>query len=204
MDDLQRFLERLASAAPTPGGGSAAALAAAAAAALLAMVTRLAAKRHPSRRDTVDRLLPSAESLLDAMCAAARDDALAYSLVLDAYRLPKGNREELRARARAIHEALEGAAAVPSSVGHAANRLLRQCEETAEIAPPFAASDLAVAVHLAWAALQGAVENVRANRRALRDLSARTRLEEDAEALLVEGRRAYEDAIRATSALTNR
>ena len=147
MDDLQRFLERLASAAPTPGGGSAAALAAAAAA-LLAMVTRLAAKRHPSRRDTVDRLLPSAESLLDAMCAAARDDALAYSLVLDAYRLPKGNREELRARARAIHEALEGAAAVPSSVGHAANRLLRQCEETAEIAPPFAASDLAVAVHL--------------------------------------------------------
>jgi formiminotetrahydrofolate cyclodeaminase len=81
---------------------------------------------------------------------------------------------------------------------------LRLASTISATAPRPAASDLAVAVHLAWAALQGAAENILINARAIRDPTVTRRLEEATATLRRRGRVAYRAARRGVDAINSR
>lgn len=174
-ETLDGFLEALASAAPAPGGGAAAAVQVALGAALVSMVTNLTigkpryAEHEPvmlTARAEADRLRGEALALADA-------DAVAFTAVTDAYRLPKETAEEKAARSAAIQRALVGAADVPLRTAAAAAEVVGLCQRILDGANVNVLSDVAVAAASARAALDSAAINVRVNLASMSDAATR-------------------------------
>ncbi|HXE74637.1 MAG TPA: glutamate formimidoyltransferase [Candidatus Xenobia bacterium] len=165
------LLSAVAAPTPAPGGGSCAALAGALAASLGEMVARLSAKKK--------NLAPHSGSLLKladefaarrAQLQGAIDrDAASFEAVMSAMKLPKDTDKEKQARAQAIEEATQRATEVPLEVAEAAVAVLDALTQLAPLSAPAMASDLKTGQHLATAALQGALENVRINVDAIQD-----------------------------------
>jgi len=179
---LTEFLERLASADPTPGGGAASAIAAAAAASLLSMVARLSSGKGGD--DTLlARLVALGDTERAAMVELANRDAVAFETVMQAMRLPKGTDVERERRQAAIQQALRGASDVPLEVASRGVTLLEASTALAGAGSLSAVSDVAVAALLAHAAVHGALFNVRINLRSIKDASYSARTAERARAL---------------------
>jgi glutamate formiminotransferase/formiminotetrahydrofolate cyclodeaminase len=181
---LDRWLEELASDTPVPGGGSAAALAGAVAAALVAMVARLTTGRKAYARveDRIAAIRAEADALRAQLRRLADDDAAAYDRVREAYRIPKDD----AGRARAVDQALLGAAHTPLQTARGARRLIALADEIAATGNQNARSDAKVGAALARAALAGAVENVRVNVALLSEPALGRVLREEAERLAQE------------------
>lgn len=200
------LLERIAASAPAPGGGSAAALAGALAAALAQMIVAVTSGRKgfEDAEELLSQQARETSELCSRLEAAADADAEAYNQVSAAYRLPRADDEQKRARAAAIQQALKKASDVPLATAEC-------CLQAAEVAlallrtgNPNAASDAGVAVLLATAALEGAALNVATNLETIRDdayvsdrRSAVHRLLERAAALRAEMRAELADRISA-------
>jgi glutamate formiminotransferase len=185
------FLDAVAEPTPTPGGGSAAALAGALAAALGHMVAKLSAskKAHAEHAEALERHAAELARLRGQLQGAIERDAASYDSVLAAYRLPKSSDAEKQARDAAIERAHQGATEVPLEVAAAAGRVLEHLAQLGTISSPNMASDLKTGVHLAKAALRGALENVKINLDGIRDAGFRERARHQAaemEARLVE------------------
>jgi glutamate formiminotransferase / formiminotetrahydrofolate cyclodeaminase len=159
------FVNALAGETATPGGGSASALAGALAAALAEMVCRLTLRRasFASHHQTVEAHLARLAGLRDRLLDNVDRDARSYEAVLAALKLPKSTESERTRRQQAIEEASKSAAMVPLETADLAAQTARVVDTLRGITIPQAASDLAVALHLANAAERGAVENVRVN-----------------------------------------
>lgn len=165
MPTLSEFLDSVADSTPTPGGGSASALAGALAAALVSMVAGLTRnkKGFESCRDEMLRIRAEADSYRHILETAIAEDSRAYRLVLDAYRLPKGSEEEKKTRAERIQESLLKATEPPLLTAETSLRVMELCLSAVTRGNPSAVTDTAVGAHLAYAALQGAILNVRVN-----------------------------------------
>jgi len=170
MKDLTigHFLEQLASSDPTPGGGSAAALAGAMAAALVAMVARLSQGKGGDD-EAFARTVHWAERARETLSGLAEQDAQAFDGVMRAMRMPRGTELEKRARTEASQQALRGAADVPLQVMRAVLDVLRETPVLARSGNLNAVSDVAVAVLLGYAAVHGALHNVRINLASIKD-----------------------------------
>ncbi len=170
-DLAKGFVEAVAADTPTPGGGSASALAGAMAAALGEMVCGITLKKktlaahHPAVQESRERLARLRHQLMEAVDR----DAASYESVLAAFRLPKSTETEQALRAVAVESASKEAAEVPLETAKLAGEVARLVDSLRAITAPQAASDLVVAQHLAGAALQGAVANVRANLPSIKD-----------------------------------
>ena len=164
---LDGWIDDLAGGAPVPGGGSAAALAGTLAAALVAMVARLTIGRqaYAAVEERATDVLAEAERLRGELRRLVDDDAVAYTGVSRAYKIPKDD----HARAKAIDQALLGAAAVPLTVANVAAMVVKLAHEMGEMGNKNARSDARVAEGLARAAIAGALENVRVNVESLSD-----------------------------------
>ncbi|MEW5916486.1 MAG: glutamate formimidoyltransferase, partial [Gemmatimonadota bacterium] len=105
------FTASVASPTPAPGGGSVAAHAAALGAALVQMVAGLTIgrKKYAAVEPEMQQVRDAAEKLVTKLQALVREDADAYTVVTDAYKLPK----EAPERAAKIDASLIGAAIVP-------------------------------------------------------------------------------------------
>ena len=178
---LDGWLDELAGGAPVPGGGSAAALAGALAGALVAMVARLTLGRtaYGGVQARVAEILAEAEALRSQLRRLADEDAVAYTRVSTAYKLPKDS----PARSRAVDEALVGAAHTPLAMARGAVRLVALAREIGTIGNRNAHSDARVAEALAGAALAGALENVKVNVGSLSEPGLGRSLLEEAEGL---------------------
>ncbi len=156
-EPLARFLDRVASAEPTPGGGSASAVTGAMAAALLAMVSRLTkVKEGGVSIETVARKMDQDRTTLLDLAAK---DAQAFDDVMRAMRLPKETDAQRRERQQTIQRALIEAAAVPLAVAAHATDVLKSAALVAREGNVNAISD---AVH-------GAILNVRINLSSIKD-----------------------------------
>jgi len=179
------LLAAFRSSEPTPGGGSASALAGAAGASLLAMVAGLPKPRAPEPAD-MERLKDAgirATALAVRLEGLIDEDSDAYSQVVEAFRLPKGNEEEKSARSAAIQRALTAATESPLQV-------MRHCVEALAIASSVMAlgnenaiTDAQVGVGLLKAGLQGAGANVEINLGSLQDAEYVDRVREESERL---------------------
>jgi len=167
VDEIDAYLDRLASADPTPGGGSAATLVGAMGAALCAMVTRItaASERYAAVRDEALAIVEAADALRERFAAARPLDEAAYGRVVEASALPKGTADEKNARTAAMQRALIGAAEAPLVVaGLCAEGILLAARANA-LGNTHLVSDVECALHFFRAALAAAVANVRINHR---------------------------------------
>ena len=164
-ETLAEFIDQLASDAPTPGGGTAAAFAGAMGAALAAMVAALTLTRekYASSHDAVRPIAQAAAAARREFLDLAREDSIAYELVVAARRLPKETDAQKTARDRALALANRRATEVPMRTAKVAARMLGLLPELVEKGNPSAASDAGTAALLLEAALLNVGTNLSGN-----------------------------------------
>jgi len=169
--DLQAYLNRLASAEPTPGGGSAATIVGAFGAALVAMVARitLGSAKHAGVHADAMLLVGDADVLRAQFVAARPADEAAYAAVPQAQALPRATEAERAARSERLQTALAGAAEAPLHAAALAGELLVLCERAAGLRNMHLMSDVECALYFGNAALAASAANVRINHRFLKD-----------------------------------
>ena len=165
------FLDHLASASPTPGGGTAAAVAGAMSAALAAIFGRLTASRekYAAVEGRMREIIGEAEKARANLVLLAQRDQEAFDRVMEAYGMPKASPEEKERRAEAIQRALKEATRIPLETLEEAAALQELAADALEFGNANARSDAGAAWHLAEAAFQGALLNVRINLEGIKD-----------------------------------
>jgi len=169
--DLAGFVSEVASDKPVPGGGSVSALAGSLAASLVSMVSRLTLKKteHEQHWARAKEILTESESVQSALLALVDEDSRSFTELLQAYRLPKEKDEEKLKRTKEIQKGLKGAAEVPMRTAEKSAEALSLARTLAEFGNQNALSDLQTAIHLAHAAVLGALSNVTINLQAIKD-----------------------------------
>lgn len=183
------FIDELASDLPAPGGGSVAALSGALGAGLLSMVCNLTIGKEKYKDVEADlkELLPRAEEKQKQLLELIDTDTESFNKVMAAFKLPKGNEEEKKARSEAIQKATIIAAQVPLDAALTCLEVLRLAPEIAEKGNINAASDVGVAAQQAEAGLHGAVLNVKINLSSIKDQDFVKKAESQVEEYLAEG-----------------
>jgi formiminotetrahydrofolate cyclodeaminase len=161
--EMKRFLEKLSSAAPTPGGGSASALAGALSASLILMTAGLSLKKGKMEERELRRISKEVSGIQKRLFRAIEEDAQSYEAVLKAFGLPKSTERERLIRAKAIQKALRGATITPQLVCRHAIQLLEYSKVLIQKGNPNAISDVGVAAYLADTALKGGMLNIGIN-----------------------------------------
>jgi glutamate formiminotransferase / formiminotetrahydrofolate cyclodeaminase len=159
------FLEAVAAPTATPGGGSVSALAGALAASLGQMVAGLSRKKK-SQAAYVDMLsteLDSLRRIADELAEAIDRDAASFNAVMAAFKLPKGNAEEVQKRESSMQTATKAASDVPLQVAEHTVVLFERLGQLDAIAAASMRSDLEVARFMAAAGARGALANVEIN-----------------------------------------
>jgi formiminotetrahydrofolate cyclodeaminase len=168
---LRRFLDELASSAPTPGGGSAAAVMGAMGAALVSMVCNLTIgkKNYDGVEADMCQALGEAEALRQRLNGMIAADAQAFDALMAAYKLPRTSDEDKMARDRAIQDALKQATDVPLGCAEACAQVIELARRVAPIGNRAVISDAGVASLAAYAALRSAALNVYINAPSIKD-----------------------------------
>ena len=168
---LQSFLDQLASKASTPGGGSAAAIMGAMGAALVSMVANFTVgkKKYEDVEQEMQALLQQSEDLRTRLTGMIQADIDVFNNVMDAYGMAKETEEEKAARSKAIQSALKEATDVPLACAQLCADVIELCRPVAEKGNLNVISDAGVAVLAAHAALRSAALNVYINIGGIRD-----------------------------------
>lgn len=162
---VRDFVTELASDSAAPGGGSAAALAGALGAALTTMVCNLSLdeEKFQAVLPEIQAIRLEAFALQEKLTTAVDEDAQAFNAVMNAYKLPKSNDEEKEARLATIQQSMKQAALLPLGVAVDCLEALKLAARILPLGNPNAASDAAVSGLMAYAAVQGALFNVKIN-----------------------------------------
>jgi formiminotetrahydrofolate cyclodeaminase len=161
--ELKRFLEKLASATPTPGGGSTSALAGALSSSLVAMVAGLSSKKDRTKQKEMGEIRKKALVIQKSLFQAIDEDAKSFDGVIKAFRLPKGSDKERLHRIQEIQKAYEKATLTPQLVCEQSLHLLEYSKSLILRGNQNAISDAGVAAFLADAALGGGMLNIGIN-----------------------------------------
>lgn len=162
---LRDFQSALASSSPTPGGGTASAVALGQAAALTCMVADLTIGKEKWKEgwDCAENSQNIAIKIFTKSGELAKQDSDSFDKVMECFKMPKNNDEEVKARREAIRKATLNAALVPLDTAKLALELLEILPELALKGNANAVSDVGVASLLASAAAKGALFNVDIN-----------------------------------------
>ncbi|WP_459195845.1 cyclodeaminase/cyclohydrolase family protein [Wukongibacter baidiensis] len=154
----------------TVGGGAASALAGAMAAGMISMVAKLSLKKaYGLTVDEYKAISEEADKLAKELLLGAQEDEKAFSMIKDAYGLPKSTDEEKKRRSIAIQNGGIAAATVPKNNGFMCKRIYELGMMLKERSNPNASSDLAEAIMLANAGIKGCILNVEANLPLIKD-----------------------------------
>ena len=175
--DINRFLEKLGSAAPTPGGGSASALAGALSASLILMTVGLSLKKGGLKEKEIREIKKDVLAIRKRLFRAIEEDAKSYETVLRAFRLPKNTEKQRLIRTKAIQKAYQKATVTPQLVCQQSMRLLGYSHILIQKGNPNAVSDAGVAAFLADAAVKGGSINICINLSPIRDKSFRKKMD---------------------------
>jgi formiminotetrahydrofolate cyclodeaminase len=191
---LEKFLDELASAAPTPGGGSAAALVGALGAALISMVCNvtLGKKGQEAVSGEMMAVRTSSERLRARLTAMVSDDISAFNVLMQAYRLPKGTESEKTERAAAIQVGLKAATEAPLDCARVCAEVIGIARRAAEHGYAGVISDAGVGVLSAHTALRSSALNVAINVPNLEDKAYARAADEELQRLLDFGARESE------------
>jgi len=170
-ETIGKFLDELASNAPTPGGGGAAALSGAMGAALVSMVCNLTIgkKNYEIVSDDLTKVFAKAEELRAALTKGIDEDVVAFNSLMGAYGLPKASDEEKAARTAAIQDALKAATLAPLHTCKVCYEVIALSKEAADKGNVNVISDAGVAVLAANAGLRSCALNVYINAKGIKD-----------------------------------
>ena len=179
-EQMDVWLDKLASEAPAPGGGAAAALSLSMGASLISMGCNLTIgkKKYAAYEATMKSALERAEQARRVASGLAEEDAKAFDSVIAAYQLPKDSAEDKAARSAAIQSATIEAAGVPMRTAELAAEMIALAGEIVEGANKNVISDVALSVLMSKAALEGSVVNVEINLGTIADEAKREQLEQ--------------------------
>lgn len=182
---IKEFLEKTYGSEPVPGGGSISALCGALAASLAEMVTALTIGRKKYADVETEMLVfaPQMELARRKFLDFIDEDAQAYQVVFNAFKLSKETEEEKRIRHEAIQRATLEAAIVPLKVAETAVGIMDVICEIGSKGNKNAVTDAAVAMMCARTAAFGAILNVRINLAGLEDRAKADELEQRCMAL---------------------
>lgn len=168
---IEKFLDDLASSAPTPGGGSAAAIMGGMGAALVSMVCNLTIgkKNYADVEEEMKVLLAQAEALRRRLTDMVKHDVDAFDGLMAAYGLPKDSDEQKAARSQAIQDSLKAATDAPLACARACAEVIAFSLTAAEKGNRNVVSDAGVAALAAQAALRSAALNVDINVPSIKD-----------------------------------
>jgi len=168
---IAKFLDELASEAPTPGGGGAAAIMGAIGAALVSMVANLTIgkKNYEAFDEELKAINAAAEKVRAELTAAIDEDVVAFNAVMGAYGLPRDGDDQKAARAAAIQTALKQATDAPLRAVKACHEVIKLSAVVAEKGNLNVISDAGVAVLAANAGLRSAALNVYINAKSIKD-----------------------------------
>ena len=162
---IEMYSELLASDEPAIGGGTAAAISGAMAASLVMMVANLSVKKKKYMEhetvflDVLGKMHDIQQLLLDK----ADEDKAAFEAVMQAFRLPKSNEQQINIRNQAIENATKLATLVPLSVAMWAIEIVKSAIIVIEYGNINARSDGLVGAQLASTSFIGAIYNVQTN-----------------------------------------
>ncbi len=170
-ETIGKFLDELASDAPTPGGGGAAALSGAIGAALVSMVCNLTIgkKNYEAVSEDLKRTLAKAESLRAELTKGIDEDVVAFNTLMSAYGLPRATDEDKAKRSEAIQAALKTATLAPLHTCTICYGVIALSKEAAEKGNVNVISDAGVAVLAANAGLRSCALNVFINAKSIKD-----------------------------------
>ena len=143
--------------------------------ALGAALTRMVAgltlgkKKYAAVESEIAVIASTAAMLMEKLESLVASDAVVYSAVSTAYKMPKGTDAEIDARRHAITTALLAAAEVPLETARACAGVADLAVALAEKGNANAITDAGVAALLADAGCKGAAYNVRVNVSSLED-----------------------------------
>jgi glutamate formiminotransferase/formiminotetrahydrofolate cyclodeaminase len=185
-ESIADFTAAVASSAPVPGGGTVSALAGSLGAALVQMVAGLTVgrKKYAAVESDMKELGLRANHLVRRLAELKDEDAAAYKLVSEAYKLPKDSPEQQSIRDAAIQAGLLKAAEVPLETARWCTEVSALAAVCAEKGNTNAVSDAGVAALLAEAACRGAAYNVRINVVAMPEKAKGAALATEAERLV--------------------
>jgi formiminotetrahydrofolate cyclodeaminase len=168
---IEKFLDELASRAPTPGGGSAAALMGAMAAALVSMVCNvtLGKKGYEAVDAELTAVRDESETVRRRLTAMVQEDVAAFDSLMAAYKLPKATDDDKARRAAAIEGALRRATETPLDCARASAEVIKLARRASERGYTGVVSDGGVGVLAAYTALRSAALNVYINAPTLKD-----------------------------------
>lgn len=180
--NVDKFLETLASSAPTPGGGGAAALCGALAIALGNMVGNLTLgkKKYAAVQEDIAALNEKAEALRADFVALIDADAEAFAPLSKAYGIPKDDPE----RAEVMETALLKAVQPPMEIMRKCVKALELIAEYAAKGSALAISDAGCAAAIIRAACEAAALNVLVNTKPMRDREKAGEINREANELL--------------------
>lgn len=148
----------------TVGGGSSSALAGALACGLIGMVCKLSTKKDfglPAEKQL--EYAKELEELRDKLLQGVVNDANAYGVIIDAYKLPKETDEEKEARKKAIANAGIVGATSPMENAKLCRRVYDIGIELEDKTNPNCHSDLVIGYELAKVGVNGCIMNIEAN-----------------------------------------
>jgi len=165
LEELNPYLDALASAAPVPGGGAAAAVTVAQGLALLAMVCNLTIgkKKFVAVDSEARAILDRASAMRMESQALAEADMAAFRDVMDAYRLPAETAVQAGIKRDALANATRAAADPPYRLMQLAADALPLADRLEQIGNPNVLSDVRVGRHLLIAGIEASRENVEIN-----------------------------------------
>lgn len=168
---IREFLDELSSGSPTPGGGAASALVGSIAAALSSMVANLTIgkKKYVNVESEMKEVVFRAKDLRDNLLKLMDDDVVVFNKIMDAYRLPKNNEEELSIRKMKIEEASKNACEVPLKTAKLCLEVINLASVVIEKGNKNAVSDGICSAYFADAALNDALMNVKINLKNISD-----------------------------------
>lgn len=169
---IEMYSELLASDEPTIGGGTAAAISGAMGASLVMMVANLSIgkKKYAQHQEVFEDVLGKMRDIQQILLDKADEDKASFEAVMQAFRLPKTNEEEVIVRNLAIEEATKRATLVPMSVAMWAIEVAKSAIIVIEYGNVNARSDGLVGAQMALTSFISAIYNVKTNLTTISDL----------------------------------
>lgn len=168
---LDDYINETASGSPAPGGGSVSSLTAALGSALASMVGEITVKKDidDQKKAKMQGMIKICHDLIKDFKEGVDADTEVFNKVMAAYKLPKITDDEKKSRSAAIQAALKDATELPYNTAVLCIDLMNMAVDMLREGNVNAASDASVAGFLGYAALNGALFNVRININSIKD-----------------------------------
>ncbi len=169
--NLREFANETASESPAPGGGSISAYIGSLGISLATMVANLSSHKRgwDKRWEEFSKWAEKGQQIKDELIRLVDEDTNAFNMIMTAFRLPKSNKEEEKARQQAIIEATKYAIDIPYKVMECALQSMEVIKAMVETGNPNSVSDAGVGALCARSAVIGAFLNVKINAAGLDD-----------------------------------